>query len=89
MDKFSDQIRNFIKQRHVGAHLIDRIKWHLFPKFFIVAPFPTHIDIEVSGRCQLNCPMCARNSMIAADGLMDFELYRHIVDQARKLRCYS
>lgn len=71
-------------------HIIDRMKWHWLPKFFIVADFPTHLDIEASASCQMRCPMCLRRSIPSIkEGAMDFKLYKKIVDEASDRGVYS
>ena len=80
----------FINQGHLIAHLIDRFKWHILPKYYIAAPFPTHVDIEVSSACQLKCPMCTQQLMNAKQkGIMNFNLYKKIIDQCVKNHVYS
>jgi radical SAM protein with 4Fe4S-binding SPASM domain len=39
-------------------------------------------NIELTNRCPLRCVMCARtNNMTRAEGLMDFELFRKVIDE--------
>lgn len=89
MENWPSLVRYFVEQGNVAHHLLDRFKWNVLPKFHLVAPFTTHLDIEVSARCQLSCPMCARAAMNADEGFMDWDLYCHIIDQAKALGCYS
>lgn len=74
-------------------HLIDRIKWRYFPRYFIVSGFPTHLDIEVSSACQLYCPMCKTTEMVKGGinffGYMDFKLYKKIIDECAQASLYS
>ena len=43
---------------HLLEYMINRIRWHLFPRINRVRKFPSHVDIELSSLCNLNCPMC-------------------------------
>ncbi|MBL7196734.1 MAG: SPASM domain-containing protein [Candidatus Omnitrophica bacterium] len=84
------EIRYFLFQRHIFAHLIDRLKWHLCPKLYITPNFPSHIDIEVSSKCQLQCPMCGQRRMDSEmKGDMDFALYKKIIDECTTRHVYS
>ena len=88
-----DNIKYFIRQGHVISHLIDRIKWHIYPRFYIVPDFPTHIDIEASSACNLHCPMCKSTEMRKA-GIrfgknMKWELYKKIIDECAESSLYS
>lgn len=89
LNSYFSKIRYFLNQGNVVEHFIDRFIWHIYPRLHIVSRFPKHLDIEVSGACQLNCPMCGRKAMKVETGLMDFGLYEKIIDQARKLNVYS
>lgn len=85
-----DRIRYYLSQGNVLAHLIDRTKWHVFPKLHITPDFPTHIDIEASSRCQMRCPMCGQKRMSSEmKGVMDFELYKKIIDECAARNVYS
>jgi len=80
----------FMRQGNIIAHIIDRIKFRIFPKFCIIPDFPTHIDIESASNCQMNCPMCY-TTYLEADkkGIMKFDLYQKIIDQAVAGNSYS
>ena len=85
-----DRMRYFFGQGNVVAHTIDRFKWHIFPKFHIAPGFPTHIDIEAASICQLKCPMCTQCLMDKSSlGVMDFSLYKKIIDECAKRGVYS
>lgn len=49
--------------------------------FYLPGPAPRHVDIEISTRCNLHCLMCRRQMVDYGDQLMDFALYRDIVDR--------
>jgi MoaA/NifB/PqqE/SkfB family radical SAM enzyme len=89
LDSKLRDIQWFIKNGHVLRHLIDRFKWHIYPNIYHVPSFPTHVDIESSNVCQMKCPMCARHLMKAKQGLMDFELYKKVIDECAREGVYS
>lgn len=83
-------VRYFIRQNNIVAHIVDRIKFRLFPKLFIITSFPTHIDVEVSSLCQLRCPMCYSTYLDGSfKGIMKYELFTKIIDQAVLGGAYS
>jgi len=83
-------VKNFLRQGNIFAHLIDRIKFRLFPKFQIVSRFPTHLDIETASACQMKCPMCYTTYMDKEKkGVMDYDLFTKIIDEAAKEGVYS
>jgi radical SAM protein with 4Fe4S-binding SPASM domain len=69
----------------------NRYQWFHYPKWRYVAPFPLHVDFEVSSRCNLGCPMCFRryfeNDHEFVD--MDFDLFRKGVDECAANGLYS
>ena len=74
----------FVKQGHIIAHAIDRLKWYGCPAFFVTPNSPCHIELEASAACQMKCPMCAQGKMFEqgiAMGNMDFDMYKKIVDE--------
>ena len=46
---------------------------------------PLSIDIEIAAICDLACPHCSREFLVTPDKLINFELYKSIIDQAVKL----
>lgn len=80
----------FLKQGNIYAHLIDRVKFRIFPKFLVVADFPSHIDIEAASACQMRCPMCYTTYLPEElKGLMKWDLFTRIIDEAAKRKVYS
>jgi len=83
----------FVRQGHIWAHIKDRIKWHIYPRFYIVPDFPTHLEVEVSSMCQLRCPMCKSTHMrevgISFSQHMDLVLYYKIIKEAVREKVYS
>lgn len=60
-----------------------RRQWEENPKNQIVSDFPLHLDIEVSGRCNLMCLHCYRFSRRTNIGDMDFDLFKKIIDEGK------
>lgn len=93
LSKSWENFKYFLKQGPFLPHLIDRLKWYYGPRFFILTKFPTHLEIEASSTCQLRCPMCKTTEMINTgqvfSGLMNFDLYKKIIDEAATNSLYS
>lgn len=62
-----------------------RDEWQKLPEACIVSPFPLHLDVELTNRCNQKCEMCPHhgpdriNERIPQD--MDFGLYKKIIDE--------
>ena len=88
-----ENLKYFLNQGAVFPHVVDRIKWHYFPKHFITPRFPTHLEIEASSACQMRCPMCKTTQMIKQgvifQGKMDMDLYRKIINDTVGQSLYS
>ena len=78
---------------HLINYLKNRISWHFNPRLQRVPKFPSHIDIETSSICNLNCPMCYTTTDKFKEkvdaGLIDFELFKKIIDESVKYELYS
>lgn len=84
------QFSYFLRMGHLPSHLVDRIKFRLYPKLLIVSDFPSHLDVESASACQMRCPMCYTTYMPDdLKGIMKWELYTRIIDEARELGVYS
>jgi radical SAM protein with 4Fe4S-binding SPASM domain len=80
----------FLRRENLFSHLIDRIRFHIYPKFLIAADFPTHLEVEVASKCQMKCPMCWTTYMSEnIKGIMKMELYKKIIDEASKNKIFS
>lgn len=80
----------FMKQGNIYAHLIDRIKFRIYPKFLLLPGFPSHIDIETASACQMRCPMCYTTYMSDdLKGVMKWDLFTKIIDEAAQRNVYS
>lgn len=78
---------------HLLSYIKNRIGWHFYPRFHHITKFPPHVDVELSSACDLNCPMCYTTTQEFKDkvkpGLMDFELFKKIIDECAKYNLYS
>ncbi len=78
---------------HLFSYLKNRIRWHLLPRLHHVSTFPSHVDIELSSLCNLNCPMCYTTTdkfkTKVNESNMSFDLYKKIIDECAKYNLYS
>jgi len=78
---------------HLLHYMINRLKWHFYPRLHKVSKYPTHVDIEISSLCNLNCPMCYTTTdefkKIVGRGFMDLNLFKKIVDECGKNGVFS
>lgn len=78
---------------HFFSYLLNRIRWHFYPRVHHVSKFPDHIDIEISSACNLRCPMCYTITDEFKEkiqvGLMDIELFKKLVDECKEFKPYS
>lgn len=86
-----DNFKYFLARGHFFRLVWDRFKWYWFPRLNIVPRFPQTVDIETSLSCNLQCPMCTRAAMDPANlgGIMDFDLFKKIVDECAARRVFS
>ena len=62
--------------------MLNRLQWSWYPRLFLERHYPIHVDIELSSRCNLKCPMCFREHReIPIQKNMDFELFKKIIDE--------
>lgn len=71
-----------------------RRRWVEYPKNGVVPAFPLCLDIETTNVCNLDCIMCPRTVYIARGtygqiGMMDFDMYRRIIDEGAKYKLAS
>ena len=78
---------------HYFSYIKNRLQWHFYPRIHHVSKFPSHIDIEISSACNLNCPMCYTTTDEFKEkvgrGFLDFELFKKIIDEGVKYNLYS
>jgi len=56
--------------------------WRKAEQYEVLFNFPIHLDIELSGRCNLKCENCFQNNLIKMPlGFMNFGLYKKIIDE--------
>ncbi|MBI4590569.1 MAG: SPASM domain-containing protein [Candidatus Rokubacteria bacterium] len=85
-------MREFLKRRCDPRFFLYRLKWNHAHRLDWVLPFPTNIDIEPTGRCNLKCVMCpqAFEEVSPEDARMiDLGLVRKVVDEAAGNGVYS
>ena len=88
----NEQQRRWEEERRNPLHYFEnRYQWFKYPKWHYVAPFPLHVDFEVSSRCNLSCPMCFRRHFEQDQEFMDmdFELFKKGVDECAANNLYS
>lgn len=64
-----------------------RRKWKEYPEKLVVPKFPLHLDIGITSKCNLKCPMCTRTQLIN-QGIwtipikdLEFELFKKAIDE--------
>ena len=77
---------------HLFNYFMDRLRWHVNPRIHHVSKFPTHIDLELSNACNLNCPMCYTTTdefkKNVEKTLMKYDLFTKIVDECAKQKSH-
>ena len=80
----------FFKSGHVLSHILDRLRFHIYPKLMMSANFPTHLEVEIASKCQMRCPMCWTTYMKDHfKGIMKLDLYKKIIDEASSKGVFS
>ncbi len=78
---------------HLFAYLMNRFRWHYYPRFRHVARFPDHVDIEISSTCNMKCPMCYTITdefkTHIKKKFMGLDLFKRIIDECVKYGTYS
>jgi MoaA/NifB/PqqE/SkfB family radical SAM enzyme len=78
---------------HIFAYLMNRFRWHIYPRFNYVSKFPDHVDIELSSACNMKCPMCYTTTDEFKSRVkrmfIDMELFEKIVDECAEYGTYS
>lgn len=73
------------------ARKADKASFHLAQDFYqknLIAPLPTHIQLEPTVRCNLHCTTCSRDSVIASYQKMNMSLQEihHILELIPSLK---
>ena len=67
------------------AYRAYRNDWQQCPEQKLVRDYPVHIDIELTNRCNLKCPMCRRTELGAKGmngiGDMEWSVFQSIIDE--------
>ena len=92
----TERIAEFEAKRGHGveaAYAENRRQWTEYPRQGFLADYPLHVDLELASICNLNCPMCYTitdefKQRVNA-GLMDFELFKKLVDECAAGGVYS
>jgi len=75
------------------AYKENRRQWTEYPRKHHVSEYPLHVDIELASICNLRCPMCytitAEFKKKVNAKLMDFELFKRLVDECAEGGVYS
>jgi radical SAM protein with 4Fe4S-binding SPASM domain len=82
--KFNSHQGNMVK------YLYNRYQWFNYPRLSRLNDFPLHLDIEVSAKCNMACPMCPRrHTDISKYDHMKFDLFQKIVDECAEHNLFS
>jgi len=76
LENFRSLKRN--KEIKYGIRRLYNLMWK---KFFVTAPYPESVDIELSSRCNLNCIMCDHALRSGNGNIITFEQFKHIFNQ--------
>jgi len=78
---------------HFFAYLVNRFRWHYYPRLRYVSRFPDHVDVEISSACNMRCPMCYTITdefrQRVKKEFMEFGLFKKIVDECASYGTYS
>lgn len=78
---------------HFLSYLKNRLNWHLYPRIHYVSKFPSHVDLELSSICDLNCPMCYTTTdefkKNVSSKMMSFDLFKKLINECVKYNLYS
>ena len=65
--------------------------WHAAGRFEVLTDYPLHLDLELSGICNLSCEHCFQEELDKKSlGLMDTMLFKRLIDDGippRFVRC--
>jgi hypothetical protein len=59
-----------------------RALWEVVTREKLLTSFPLHLDVELSGKCNLRCEYCFQNGMITGPlGFMKMDSFKTIIDE--------
>jgi len=67
-----DKSAKFLKYREL---------WHELDSYSLLTDFPLHLDVELSGVCNLKCESCFQHLITEPLGLMKMDLFKKIIDE--------
>lgn len=76
---------HFLRAKYRPAYALYRLRWHLGPRLHYAGPAPMNLIIEPSSLCNLRCIMCSDRFNPRPRGLMDFDLFTALMDEAAHL----
>lgn len=78
---------------HLLRYLLNRLRWHYYPRFHYVSRFPDHVDVEIASLCNMQCPMCYTTTQEYKSRVkrtfMSFDLFARIVDECARYKTFS
>jgi len=79
---FQKDLYRWRNQRSILGYARNRFNWHVLPRIYFAPAYPNHMDIELSSRCNLKCPMCFREHReIPNQNSMSFDLFKRIIGE--------
>lgn len=95
LTNFLDRLKfNYLRGKgHLFTYISNRYQWYNYPKQHKLAPFPLHVDIEISSLCDMKCPMCYTTSDIykgtVKRTLMEMSLFCKIINESAQNNLFS
>ena len=78
---------------YIFRYLLNRFKWHYYPRLHYISKFPDHVDIEISTNCNMHCPMCYTTTKEFKNNVgrqfMSFALFKKIIDECVSYNIFS
>ncbi|KPA18736.1 radical SAM additional 4Fe4S-binding domain-containing protein, partial [Candidatus Magnetomorum sp. HK-1] len=75
-------LKNIFDNSQYNRFNIYRELWKKTESYELLTNFPLHLDIELSGVCNLKCNFCFQNGLIQEPlGLMEFDLFKKIINE--------
>ena len=75
------------------GYLLNRFRWHYYPRLRYVSKFPDHVDVEISTHCNMYCPMCYTRTEEFKNSVkrqfMSFDLFKKIIDECASYNTFS